>query len=387
MKTIKLLGSALFAILLCNHTSFGQDNNYFAGKDAGAVTTGNFDTFVGYNSGKSNTTGYHNTFFGTLSGRGNKTGYHNTYFGSQAGATNETGQANSFFGLNAGYGNRGSYNSFFGKQAGELNQSNGESYFGYQAGKSNYNGSGNSFFGTTSGYSNRTGNNNSFFGYESGKANMDGKDNVFVGNRAGKENTSGSSNVFLGKDAGWYNTTGSFNVFIGRNAGKLNESGSGNVFIGIDAGYQEKGSSKLYIANSSTSTPLVYGEFNNNKLVVNGWLGIGTNNSSGDYKLSVNGKIRAKGLKVETGWADFVFADNYKLRSLEEVATYIKTNKHLPDVPSEAQVAKEGVDLGPMQATLLQKIEELTLYLLQAHEETKQLRQEVEALKAAQNKN
>jgi hypothetical protein len=63
-------------------------------------------------------------------------------------------------------------------------------------------------------------------------------------------------------------------------------------------------------------------------------------------------------------WADFVFEPEYKLPSLSELETYIKTNKHLPDVPSAAEVAKEKLDLGEMNKILLQKIEELTLHLI-----------------------
>lgn len=73
------------------------------------------------------------------------------------------------------------------------------------------------------------------------------------------------------------------------------------------------------------------------------------------YKLSVNGKIRAKEVVVETNWPDFVFAEDYKLPSLAEVEHFIKKHKHLPDIPSQQQVADQGVNLGEMQARLLQK--------------------------------
>lgn len=110
----------------------------------------------------------------------------------------------------------------------------------------------------------------------------------------------------------------------------------------------------------------------------NGNVGIGTLTTTTTYKLSVNGSIRAKELVVETGWADFVFAKNYKLRPLSEVESFIKTNNHLPDVPSAADVQANGVKIGEMQTTLLQKIEELTLYSIQQNKE-------IEALKAKLN--
>jgi hypothetical protein len=92
-----------------------------------------------------------------------------------------------------------------------------------------------------------------------------------------------------------------------------------------------------------------------------GNVGIGTTNPT--EKLSVNGKIRAREVIVETaGWSDYVFADDYKLQSLADVEAQIKTNKHLPGVPSAQEVAEKGVSLGDMQAVLLAKIEELTLH-------------------------
>lgn len=94
-----------------------------------------------------------------------------------------------------------------------------------------------------------------------------------------------------------------------------------------------------------------------------GNVGIGTD--SPKNKLDVAGTIRATEVKVETGWADFVFDKDYKLSSLEEVESHIKKYKRLPDIPSEAQVKEEGVGLGEMQVKLLQKIEELTLYVIE----------------------
>ena len=95
-----------------------------------------------------------------------------------------------------------------------------------------------------------------------------------------------------------------------------------------------------------------------------GFVGIGTSNSE-NFKLGVNGAIRAKEIKVETGWSDFVFEKDYDLPSLEEVAQHIAQKGHLKDIPSAAEVKENGVFLGEMDAKLLQKIEELTLYILQ----------------------
>lgn len=108
---------------------------------------------------------------------------------------------------------------------------------------------------------------------------------------------------------------------------------------------------------------------------VYGNVGIGTESPThtldvnGDIKtnnLYTNGTVYANEVKIEaTKWSDFVFDKDYKLLSLEEVKTHIEEHKHLPDVPSEKQVMEEGINVAEMQAKLLQKIEELTLYVIQ----------------------
>jgi hypothetical protein len=112
-----------------------------------------------------------------------------------------------------------------------------------------------------------------------------------------------------------------------------------------------------------------------------GNVGIGEINPQ--HKLAVNGTIKAKEIIVETtGWSDYVFADDYKLASLDEVEAHIKTNKHLPGIPSAAQVAEKGVNLGDMQAALLAKIEEITLHQIAQQKELSALKSENAALKA-----
>lgn len=120
-----------------------------------------------------------------------------------------------------------------------------------------------------------------------------------------------------------------------------------------------------------------------------GFVGIGTSPTSvldPEYRLSVNGKIRAKGLRVQSsGWADFVFEPGYKLKSLSEVDQYIKTNRHLPEMPAAAQVIKDGNDVGETQIKLLQKIEELTLYVIEQDKRLTELEQKNKSLET-QNK-
>lgn len=108
-------------------------------------------------------------------------------------------------------------------------------------------------------------------------------------------------------------------------------------------------------------------------------VGIGTSNPR--YKLDVNGGIRAQEVVVETNGADFVFADDYQLRPLSEVEAFITENKHLPEIKSAQEMQENGVSVSELQTKLLQKIEELTLYLIQQEETIQELRQEVELLK------
>ncbi|RMF60082.1 MAG: hypothetical protein D6748_04875 [Calditrichaeota bacterium] len=107
-----------------------------------------------------------------------------------------------------------------------------------------------------------------------------------------------------------------------------------------------------------------------------GNVGIGTTSPSPSYKLSVLGKIRAEEIVVETGWSDFVFEDDYRLMPLKEVEQHIKAHKHLPGIPSADEVAANGVSVGEMQAKLLQKVEELTLYVIEQNKAINQLQQE-----------
>lgn len=97
------------------------------------------------------------------------------------------------------------------------------------------------------------------------------------------------------------------------------------------------------------------------------------------YKLAVSGGILTEKVRVATSgtafWADYVFDKSFKLKSLKEVENFIKENKHLPDVPSTADVTKNGLDLAETQALLLQKIEELTLYVIQQQKEIDKLKQ------------
>ena len=113
------------------------------------------------------------------------------------------------------------------------------------------------------------------------------------------------------------------------------------------------------------------------RITTNGNVGIGTM-FPGEYKLAVNGNVRVREITVsQDDWSDFVFEKDYSLPTLSEVEEHIKENKHLPGIPSAAEVESNGVNLGEMDAKLLQKIEELTLYIIQQNKRIEELEKKV----------
>lgn len=136
-------------------------------------------------------------------------------------------------------------------------------------------------------------------------------------------------------------------------------------------------------SSSATNGDLViipgyYGNANNT-LRIDGVVQIGNarpvTSTYTPFALSVNGNIIAKEVQVETSdWADFVLDKGYKLPALSDIEAYISLNKHLPDVPSECDAIEKGVNLGEMNKVLLQKVEELTLYLIQQQKEIDNLK-------------
>jgi len=111
----------------------------------------------------------------------------------------------------------------------------------------------------------------------------------------------------------------------------------------------------------------------------NGNVGIGVETPV--YKLEVCGTIRAKEVRVETGWCDYVFEKNYKLKSIDELEQYINDNKHLPGVAPASEVEKDGLKVAEMNKAMMEKIEELTLYVIQLSKDNKKLQDEIDALK------
>lgn len=329
-------------MIVNGHIRLNSGNLFFDGQQMMSIKKTNPDNvniLVGPNSGNRMMTGQWNSLFGEGSGTGLTTGSNNTFLGRLTGPANTDGGSNVFIGHKSGLLNtRGSYNVFAG---------NG-----------------------------------------SGRSNTLGHYNVFLGMNAGYSNATGSNNVYLGHDAGVLNDRGTNNTFVGTNSG-MNNRGVGNVFLGFGAGGVEpSGSNKLYIANSSTATPLIYGDFAASKVVLYGKVGANTSTfpstvtlvqsgeivNTADYQLFVKGGILTEAVTVAGNWADYVFDKGYKLKTLSEVEAFITENGHLPNVPSSKEVESSGVNLGEMARVQQEKIEELTLYMIN-------LSKEIEGLK------
>ncbi len=162
----------------------------------------------------------------------------------------------------------------------------------------------------------------------------------------------------------------------------------GNMFLCAYEGEMSSGTAYLQARNfakqavsANTDSDLQLRSQNQGSIVeallikAKGNIGIGTQ-SPGAYKLAVEGKIGAREVGVKArAWADFVFDDNYSLPSLKTVEAHISANKHLPGIPSEAQVKRDGYALGAMDAAKpLQKIEEPTLYIIDQQKQIDELR-------------
>jgi hypothetical protein len=351
----------------------GLQNSFF-GAYAGDFNTGSENTFMGYLAGYGNSTGYENTFIGNHAGYGNSTGNDNTFIGAftgsggsfnsffgayagfhndganntflgyETGYNNTTGNANIFIGNWAGYDNTiGIENTFIGNWAGNSNtEGNSNTFIGYTAGYHNINGNANTFIGHgagnnnsdgfdntflgyTAGFNNTVGYNNTFIGYHAGHINTWGIDNTFLGWSSGFNNISGYSNTFLGFDSGYHNTSGFENTFVGNRAGYSNSTGTGNVFLGYNAGYNETGSSRLYIDNSPTPDPLIYGEFDNDLVRINGQLTVGSviESTSGGIKFP-DGSVLTSANTIDADTLDGLhsgaFALSAHLHSGEDIA-------------------------------------------------------------------
>lgn len=236
-------------------TSLTPDN-YFIGHEAGmSNTTGLFNSFFGFKAGRANTSGEFNIFIGDHSGYSNKSGSYNLFIGDSSGYKNSTGYSNVFLGPWAGMNNTVGINNVA---------------VGYAAGAYIETGNNNVNIGGGAGMENYSGNQNINIGGSAGRYNSTGGRNISIGTSAGISNKTGSLNVIIGNLAGTNDTIGTNNVYLGAYSGRYNQAGNYNVFIGNSAGRDAYCSNKLMIANSETQSPLIYGEFDNGRVVIKG---------------------------------------------------------------------------------------------------------------------
>jgi trimeric autotransporter adhesin len=365
-----------------NNTYIGQ----FAGRGASTaiVNSGVNNSYVGFNSGPANTTGSSNSFFGTSSGLVNTTGNGNAFFGANSGLRLLNGSANTFLGANSG------------RTRGASTDNTGNTFVGQDAGGGS----------TTIAAS---GSNNTYLGNNSGFNSLTGSNNIFIGNQCGAGAT-GSNNTFIGSQLN-LNTTLSNNVVIGDGAGNqrliINNTGATTLtgLAGANAGLvltADNTGRLTMIAPPTVANTNIYNsdgllatdrliDMNNNNLYfktanspTNGKVYIGeVGNFVGNYKLYVEDGILTEKVRVAlvgtANWADYVFAKDYKLAPLSEVEKYYTANKHLPNVPSSQELVSEGLDLGVMQAKQMEKIEELTLYIVEQNKAIETLKAQVNA--------
>ncbi|NHA06994.1 hypothetical protein G7092_24555 [Mucilaginibacter sp. HC2] len=149
-------------------------------------------------------------------------------------------------------------------------------------------------------------------------------------------------------------------AFYGMNA--TGNAYKGNWEIGNDLSLAGKNDFYFYSADLN-SVPLYINPVGN--------VGIGITNPQN--KLDVNGTIHSKAVNIDlNGWNDYVFKKDYQLRPLSEVKAYIDQNQHLPEIPSEQEMVKKGLDVGEMNKLLMKKVEELTLYLIEKDQQVKE---------------
>lgn len=254
-------------------------SNVHLGVNAGSVSAGSFNVFLGDDAGETNSSGSYNMFLGYRSGRFNTTGSRNLKIGYGAGLS----------------GTSGNDNTFLGQFAGALST----------------NANDNVFIGSRAGYSNTTGIRNTAIGKDAGRNLTTSNYNAFIGYRAGYNNTTGGNNSLIGYAAGFNNTTASYNTFIGMNAGLNTVGGGSNTFVGYRAGLTNtSGTNNTYIGNNARGaagidnataigTNAFVGADSSLVLGDNAKVGIGT--SAPGYDLDVAGDINFTGILYENG--------------------------------------------------------------------------------------
>ena len=132
------------------------------------------------------------------------------------------------------------------------------------------------------------------------------------------------------------------------------------VFSGYGLFYEDDGDRFMMQSSPEDATPSLVVDLDSN------WVTIATDVPKPGFELSVNGQVVCEELLIQDSadWPDYVFDQDYALKPLEEIEAHIQTRKHLPGIPTAEKVAASGISVGDMQKRMMEKIEELTLYII-----------------------
>ncbi len=373
------LGAAEYNTLLGFESGYNlstSSNNIFIGYQSGYNQTNAiraFNSFVGYQSGFLNTSGINNTMLGSNSGYTNTTGYSNVFVGNNAGYNIESGYKNVFLGDSARSEGRGrgsiNYATAIGYNAVAIRSNTmilGDTTQNIQVG-----------IGTASPTQKLTIKGNfSFVAYNDGMFYknkrflfQDEQENIALGTNH-DEDFAGKGNLLIGVDSKINNSKINNSTAIGYGATVSVSNGLvlGNQDIHVGIGTSAP-TARLEIASGKDGeSGVVFSNLKQNS--ANKFL---TVNQLGQVVLE---KPRTQIKSIED-WSDKVFERNYQLKSLNEVEQFINANKHLPNIPSAQEMTEKGIENEKLSAKLLEKIEELTLYLIEMKKENKELKSRV----------
>jgi len=409
--------NSFFGVFTGIHNTMGSGNSFFGGDAGFHNMTGIDNAFFGHAAGYENTTASDNSFFGAEAGFFNTTGGDNSFFGRSAGFATTFGWDNSFFGKDAGRANAiGGNNSFFGSAAGIASVAHANSFFGGSAGLGTTTGGYNTAVGFSAGNHNTEEGANTFIGAYSDldPGSSPSTSPVSYATAIGyRSYVARSNSLVLGGVRGFNNVV--FETFVGigtpspdrqlvvegsQALGKFRRYNAttpthspaflferargsntnpvdiwpgdylGKVqFRGLVAGTTPEYGAFAFIASDTSQNgrfSFVDRDLATERMVVlnTGNVGIGT--IAPTERLDVVGNLRVRGNIIYGAPAvpvpDYVFEPDFRLMPLSELEQYVKTEKHLPNIPNASEIKEKGVNLGEFQMKLLEKIEELTLY-------------------------
>lgn len=322
------------------------------------MASGANNVFLGFRAGEANTTGTSNLFIGSNAGLSNGGGQNNTFLGEASGYLNSTGSHNTFLGRSAGYNNSlGSYNIYVGRATGDGVPTGYANTFVGDAATSNV---ATTQYSTAIGEGARVDCNSCLV---LGRVGVKTGINVTAPSALLHVNAASSATAGV-RFQNLPTTTGTvFPVFVDAN---------GNVMRSSTAAAREASESLDRHWTLTADEHLI----NNNAGGI--MIGSGLSSTPAGYKLYVSEGILTERVKVAVkstaDWRDNVLQDDYKLRTVEEVESFIKENKHLPGVPSAQEMVENGNDLQKTDAVLLEKVEEMMLYIIELKKENTSLK-------------